>query len=121
MKAKHIKVAEIWNLLFADDAALVSTKLEEIQSMVGVFNELCGDFGLQISIKKTEVMKQEMLTPEQKSLRDVCFDEAKARKVKVLSEIVIDGQNLNLVALFKSTWVQRSIMMETCRMRSRRG
>ena len=46
------------DLLFADDCALNSTSEEEMQSNVDKFAEACLNFGLTISIKKTEVMHQ---------------------------------------------------------------
>ena len=46
----------IRDLLFADDAALVATFLEEAQELVNRFSVACKAFGLTISIKKTEVI-----------------------------------------------------------------
>ena len=45
-------------LLFADDAALVSHSNEGLQEMVDDLSSACQIFGLQISAKKTEVMGQ---------------------------------------------------------------
>ena len=43
-------------LLFADDAALVSNTEEGLQSMLNKFADACKEFGLTISIKKTQVI-----------------------------------------------------------------
>ena len=48
----------IRDLLFADDAALVATSLEEAQELVNCFSVACKAFGLTISIRKTEVIHQ---------------------------------------------------------------
>ena len=48
----------IRELLFADDAALVSHSKEGLQRLMDCFSKACDDFGLTISIKKTEVMTQ---------------------------------------------------------------
>ena len=55
----------IRDLLFADDAALVATSLEEAQFLVDRFAAACKAFGLTISIKKTEVIHQPCPTPKQ--------------------------------------------------------
>ena len=43
-------------LLFADDAALVSHTADELQELLNRFSYACKEFGLTISIKKTKVM-----------------------------------------------------------------
>ena len=48
----------IRELLFADDAALVAHTNEELQTMLNSLSQACDLFGLQISLKKTEVMGQ---------------------------------------------------------------
>ena len=53
------------DLLFADDAALVATSLEEAQHLVDRFSAACKAFGLTISIKKTKVVHQPAPTPKQ--------------------------------------------------------
>ena len=45
-------------LLFADDAALVSHTESGLQDLVSSFSVACNDFGLKISLTKTEIMKQ---------------------------------------------------------------
>ena len=51
-------LAKICDLLFADDCALVSHSMEELQAIVDSFSKACKSFGLTISIKKTEVVYQ---------------------------------------------------------------
>ena len=46
------------DLLFADDCALCAPTEGDMQQMVDLFAEACTNFGLTISIKKTEVMFQ---------------------------------------------------------------
>ena len=46
------------DLLFADDCALCASTEGNMQRMVDLFAEACANFGLTISIKKTEVMFQ---------------------------------------------------------------
>ena len=43
-------------LLFADGAALVSHTEEGLQCMLNIFADACKEFGLTVSIKKTQVM-----------------------------------------------------------------
>ena len=61
LKAKSkIRRTLIRDMLFADDAALVAHSQEELQSLMDRFSDACSAFGLTISIKKTEVMGQEV-------------------------------------------------------------
>lgn len=48
----------IRELLFADDTALVAHTLEDIQRITTLFAKSVSDFGLQINLKKTEVLFQ---------------------------------------------------------------
>ena len=48
----------IRELLFADDAAIVTHSDIELQSLVSKFSKACDEFGLKISIKKTVVLAQ---------------------------------------------------------------
>ena len=64
LKAKS-KVTEktIRDMLFADDAAVVSHTEQELQRLMDRFSQACTDFGLTISLKKTNVMSQDVDTP----------------------------------------------------------
>ena len=46
----------IRDMLFADDAAVVAHTQEELQSLMDCFSQACKDFGLTISLKKTNVL-----------------------------------------------------------------
>ena len=48
----------IRDFLFADDAALVSHTKQGLQRLLDSFSKACSDFGLTISVKKTEIMTQ---------------------------------------------------------------
>ena len=48
----------IREMLYADDAALVAHSQDELQALLDRFADACTAFGLTISIKKTEVMGQ---------------------------------------------------------------
>ena len=49
----------IRDMLFADDAALATHAQEELQSLTDCFSQDCNDFGLTISLKKTNVLGQD--------------------------------------------------------------
>ena len=57
-KTKVRKVL-IRDMLFADDAAVATHTQEELQSLMDCFSQACKDFGLTISLKKTNVMGQD--------------------------------------------------------------
>ena len=54
-KVENVLIRE---LLFADDAALTSHSEIGLQLLVDKFSEACKDFGLTISLKKTNIMRQ---------------------------------------------------------------
>ena len=54
-KIRRVLVRE---LLFADDAALVSHTESGLQALVNSFSDACSNFGLKISLTKTEIMAQ---------------------------------------------------------------
>ena len=91
-----VKSSVIRDLLFADDAALVATSLEEAQCLVDRFSRASKAFGLTISIKKTEVVHQPIPIPKQ--VRGV------KQKPPVYTfpatPITIDGNNLQYVKKF---------------------
>ena len=53
----------IRDLLFADDAAVATHNEDELQTLMNRFSSACDDFGLTISIKKTNIMAQEPELP----------------------------------------------------------
>ena len=67
-------------MLFVDDAALVSHTQEGLQCLIDRFSKACKEFSLTISIKKTAVMAQDAEIPP---------------------SIYVDGSNLTVVDNFK--------------------
>ena len=65
-------------MLFADDAAIVTHTKEDLQCLMDRFAKSCKEFGLTISIKKTNVMAQGADPPD----------------------ITINGNHLNIVDQF---------------------
>ena len=57
-KTKARKVL-IRDMLFADDAAVATHTQEELQSLMDCFSQACKDFGLTISLKKANVLRQD--------------------------------------------------------------
>ena len=54
----NTKVREVLirDMLFADEAAVVAHTHDELQSLIDCFSQACKDFGLTISLKKTNVL-----------------------------------------------------------------
>ena len=64
LRAKtKVRTVFIRELLFEDDAALTTHKEEELQQLISQFSHTCKEFGLTISIRKTEVMGQDVPSP----------------------------------------------------------
>ena len=77
LRAKtKVKKVLIREMLFADDAALTSHTEDGLQQLVTCFSHACKEFGLTVSLKKTNVMAQGTETPP---------------------NIVIDGHTLEVV------------------------
>ena len=71
LKAKtKIRTVLIREMLFADDAALTSHTEEGLQRLISQFAHACKEFGLTISIKKTNVMGQDTPAPPSISIDD---------------------------------------------------
>uniref|UniRef100_A0A8C9WDN1 Reverse transcriptase domain-containing protein n=1 Tax=Scleropages formosus TaxID=113540 RepID=A0A8C9WDN1_SCLFO len=67
LKARSkVRKVFIRDMLFADDAALVSHTEEELQRLMDCFSRTVGAFGLKISLEKTNVMGQS--TPQPPSI-----------------------------------------------------
>ena len=60
---KRVKTILIHELLFADDAVLVSHTPEELQELLNRFLHAYKEFGLMISIQKTKVMDEDVDNP----------------------------------------------------------
>jgi hypothetical protein len=58
LSKSKVETVLIRELLFADDAALTSHTEIGLQLLVNKFSEACKEFGLTISLKKTNIMRQ---------------------------------------------------------------
>ena len=59
LRAKtKVREALIRDMLFADDAAVATHTQRELQLLMDQFSQACKDFGLTISLKKTNVLGQ---------------------------------------------------------------
>ena len=81
-------------LLFADDSALVAHSAEEMQKIVDAFSNASKKFGLNINIKKTEVLYQ----PNSTRTRE--------------EDIMVDGNKVNSVMEF--TYLGSTISSDGC-------
>ena len=72
-KTKVRKVL-IRDILFADDAAVATHTQEELQSLMDCFSQSCKDFGLTISLKKTNDLGQDTEAPPVITIDDYELD-----------------------------------------------
>ena len=81
LRAKtKVRKVHIRDMLFADDAAVVTQTQAELQSLIDCFPQACKDFGLTISLKKTNVLGQDtealpVITIDNHELRPVIWRE----------------------------------------------
>ena len=62
------------DMLFADDVAVVAHTQEELQSLMDCISQACKDFGLTISLKKTNALGQDTETPPVITIDDYELD-----------------------------------------------
>ena len=75
LRAKtKVRPVLIREMLFADDAALSSHTKEALQQLMDRFSHACKEFGLTISIKKTNVMGQDVPSPPAVTIDNVVLD-----------------------------------------------
>ena len=75
LKARtKVHKALIRDMLFADDAAVTTHTQQELQSLLNRFSQACKDFGLTISLKKTNVLGQDTPSPPVVSIDDYELD-----------------------------------------------
>ena len=61
-------------MLFADDAAVATHTEQELRSLLDCFSQACKDFGLTISLRKTNVLGQDPEAPPVITIDDYEFD-----------------------------------------------
>ena len=77
LRAKtKVRTVLIRELLFADDTALTAHKEEELQQLLSQFSHTCKEFGLTISIRKTEVMGQDVPSPPSITIDNQVLEDA---------------------------------------------
>lgn len=119
-----IKKVLIREMLFADDAAFVSHTEEGLQILIDDFSRACKDFGLTISIKKTEVLAQDTT-----SNPTICIDNQTLKSVDtfkylgstVSSTLTLDSElncRIGRAAaaygkLQKRVWLNRKLRLKT--------
>ena len=70
-KVRHVVIRE---MLFADDAALVTHTMEDLQQLMNRLSHACKEFGLTISIEKTNVMGQGIVSHPSINIDNVTLD-----------------------------------------------
>ncbi|XP_063595337.1 uncharacterized protein LOC134772300 [Penaeus indicus] len=75
LRAKtKVREALIRDMLFADDAAVATHTQRELQTLMDHFSQACKDFGLTISLKKTNVLGQGTESPPTITINDYELD-----------------------------------------------
>ena len=62
------------DMLFADNAALATHTEEYLQKVMDRFSHVCKQIGLAISVRKTNVMAQDVITPPSINIDNVTLD-----------------------------------------------
>jgi hypothetical protein len=94
LKAKtKIHTILVRELLFADDAALVSHDEPTLQSLLHRFSTACADFGLTISITKTNVLCQNVPSQPSVNINNYTLDVVK--QATYLGSVISDNLSLD--------------------------
>ena len=87
LKAKtKVRNILIRDMLFADDAAIVTHTEQDLQSLMDRFSQACKDFSLTISLKKTNVLGQDTEDPPSITIDDY--------ELEVVKEFTYLGSNI---------------------------
>ena len=88
-----VLVAPLWVMPYADDAGVVSHTPEQLRKMMGVIVVVCVEFGLTLSVAKTEIMCiRAKRMPESTAIFSV---EAAGQVYNPTNEFVYLGGNVN--------------------------
>ena len=79
--------------MFADDAAVATHSQEELQSLMDCFSQACKEFGLTISLKKSNVLEQDTEAPPVITIDDYELDAV--RQFTYLSSTITDNLSLD--------------------------
>ena len=94
LRAKtKVREALIRDMLFADDAAVTTHTQQELQSLMDRFSRACNDFGLTISLKKTNVLGQDTAAPPIITIDDYELDVV--RQFTYLGSTITDNLSLD--------------------------
>ena len=81
-----VQKKQLLEMIFADDIAICATSEQELQTIISVFYYTFKEFGLQMNLKKTEILHQKSSTEHEN---------------KEASNIEIEGKELLVVSEFK--------------------
>ena len=68
-------------MLFADDAAVCAHSEEELQEIMQIFYQTFQEFGLQLALKKTEVMMQKSYPDETRAQNNPRWNSTKTCQI----------------------------------------
>ena len=121
LKARtKVRKALIRDMLFADDAAVVTHTQQELQLLMDRVSVACKDFGLTISLKKTNILDQDTPAPPIISIDDCELDVV--HKFTYLGSTITDNLSLDaeigkaattLARLTSRVWTNFKLTMTT--------
>ena len=88
-----VREALIRDMLFADDAAVTTHTQQELQALMDRFSQACKDFGLTISLKKTNVLGQD--TVELLAITNDDYEFDVVEQFTYLGSIITDNLSLD--------------------------
>ena len=87
--SEHLRAENLWELLFADDLAIMADSKEQLQERLLKWQECLEKCGLKMNAKKTETMVCNKNGEEQVNIRDTHGEELKqVKSFKYLGSLI---------------------------------
>ena len=87
--SEHLRAENLWELLFADDLAIMADSKEQLQERPLKWQECLEKYGLKMNVKRTETMVCSKNKEEQVNIRDMHGEELKqVKSFKYLGSLI---------------------------------
>ena len=107
--SEHLRAENLWELLFADDLAIMADSEEQLQERLLKWQECLEKYGLKMNAKKTETMVCSKNGEEQVNIRDMHREELKqVKSFKYLGSLINNkgGCEKEVHARVSASWMK---------------
>ena len=109
LNGKIIRTKElILDILYADDTLMITDSIEDLQSVMDVFNDIANQFGMILSHEKTEVMVMTIGNDVAKQIKIMIRDYTEERKKGDGVEVVRELKNVEKIK-YLGHWIANEL------------